>query len=784
MSALLSIGLSLITLGGQAPKVIDLCQYSSTSEARSKWTAYDGGLPVEAQGKGIRLPCNVIGDHPRAFWDRALDLDLRRVDRFTFSFHVEDRRKLSPAFNLYFQSENGWFTTGFVAENGWNQITVSKAQFGTEGTPAGWKHITGLRIGAWKSGDAVTTLGIADIRAISSDIVVVQGDLTPKTSPEYGTVVGQAKVVSSVLSELGVDSGGLSDLDVEDGALTGRKVAIFPHNPNMSEKEMDEVEKFVQAGGRVIGFYSVHPRLLKTIGVQVTGWKPQEHPGQFALIRFSKDLIPELPTSVQQASWNSNVIAPSRPSAQIIGQWCDAKGNASGYPAMVASDTGAYMAHVLLPDDPVGKQQMMLALLGHFDRDVWPAACERARANAGVVGEFSTLSAAAAKLGSAVTAEARRSFAAGDLAQKHGKFSEAIKLYSSTNQALRVAYCAAQPTKANEMRAVWCHSAFGVAGKTWDQTTQQLAANGINMLVPNMLWGGRAYYDSKLLPVDESVKTQGDQIASCIAARKKHDIQVHVWKVNWNLINAPSEFLARMRAEHRTQKNPAGIDIDWLCPSNPINYELERDSMLEVVRNYAIDGIHFDYIRYPDSDGCYCEGCRTRFEEQLQVRIGHWPQDVLTGGYKTKYLDFRRANITKLVRSVSTEARKIRPGIKISAAVFADYPQCRDTVGQDWVNWAKSGYLDFVCPMDYTNSASQYEQWMENQSAVIGKTTLFCPGVGVTLENTMTSDQVARQIQISRKFGSSGFILFNLNDALLKSVLPDLHRGVTKFGSK
>ena len=45
----------------------------------------------------------------------------------------------------------------------------------------------------------------------------------------------------------------------------------------------------------------------------------------------------------------------------------------------------------------------------------------------------------------------------------------------------------------------------------------------------------------------------------------------------------------------------------------------------------------------------------------------------------------------------------------------------------------------------------------------------------MTLENTMTSDQVARQIQIGRKFGSSGFILFNLNDALLTSVLPDLH---------
>ena len=31
--------------------------------------------------------------------------------------------------------------------------------------------------------------------------------------------------------------------------------------------------------------------------------------------------------------------------------------------------------------------------------------------------------------------------------------------------------------------------------------------------------------------------------------------------------------------------------------------------MLEVVRNYDVDGVHFDYIRYPNKDGCFCAGC-------------------------------------------------------------------------------------------------------------------------------------------------------------------------------
>ena len=37
------------------------------------------------------------------------------------------------------------------------------------------------------------------------------------------------------------------------------------------------------------------------------------------------------------------------------------------------------------------------------------------------------------------------------------------------------------------------------------------------------------------------------------------------------------------------------------------------DAMCELAR-MGVDGIHFDYIRYPDSGHCFCSGCRARFE--------------------------------------------------------------------------------------------------------------------------------------------------------------------------
>jgi uncharacterized lipoprotein YddW (UPF0748 family) len=400
--------------------------------------------------------------------------------------------------------------------------------------------------------------------------------------------------------------------------------------------------------------------------------------------------------------------------------------------------------------------------------------------DAGKVGEFDGFSAALAGLGLAATREAAASFRTGERLRAKGSYFSAVGAYRRAGEALGKAYCAAQRPKTGERRAVWCHSAFGVPGMSWDESVAALARNGINTLMPNMLWGGRAYYPSKVLPVDESVAKGRDSIAECVAAGKKHGVQVHVWKVNWNLTNANPAFIAQMRTEKRTQVDPGGKDLDWLCPSNDLNFAMERDSMLEVVRKYAVDGIHFDYIRYPGSEGCYCDGCRSRFEAKAGVNVRQWPQHVISGALASSFSEFRRGNITRLVKAVSTEARKIRPGIQISAAVFADWPFCRDSVGQDWVNWVKSGYLDFACPMDYTTSGGQYGQWMSLQAAAIGNGKAFCPGVGATLESNLAPDQVVRQILLGRKAGSTGFILFNLNASLLKDVLPYLRMGVAK----
>ena len=341
----------------------------------------------------------------------------------------------------------------------------------------------------------------------------------------------------------------------------------------------------------------------------------------------------------------------------------------------------------------------------------------------------------------------------------------------------REAFFRAQPSKPGEFRAAWIHSGYGVEGWGWDRTIAVLKSNGFNAIIPNLVWAGVAHYPSRILPVSPGVAEKGDQMAQCLAACRKYGIELHVWKVNYYLLHAPAEFVATLRAAGRTQKNRKGEELDWLCPSHPENFALERDSMLEVARDYDVDGIHFDYIRYPDKDACFCSGCRERFEKAAAVRIERWPEEVLTGEHAGRFADWRREQITRLVRVVSQEAHAIKPGIKVSAAVWGGWVNARESIGQDAKAWIDAGYLDFVCPMNYESKDEDFGDWTRKQvTAINHKIPLY---LGIGAYKLSGPEQLARQIQLSRELGGDGFVVFQLNEKLATLFLPQLRMGTT-----
>ena len=195
-------------------------------------------------------------------------------------------------------------------------------------------------------------------------------------------------------------------------------------------------------------------------------------------------------------------------------------------------------------------------------------------------------------------------------------------------------YLRAAESPAREGRAMWNHSGTGAYPGDWERSAKLLAQNGFNMILPNMLWGGVAHYPSDVLPRSATFERLWRPNPTVLRGGQK--TRPRGPRVEGQLQSGdrcPKDFVEKLRRQGRTQVSAAGEPCDWLCPSNPENRKLELDSMLEVARKYPVDGLHFDYIRYPDSAHCYCDGCRRRFEAESGRKVldRDWPKECYSG---------------------------------------------------------------------------------------------------------------------------------------------------------
>ena len=609
---------------------------------------------------------------------------------------------------------------------------------------------------------------------------------------QYARSIG--KRFNRFLNSIGLTADALDEDALSDAQLKSRRMVVLPLNARITPKTANLLKDFVASGGKLFVTYNLPDTVASLLGLRQTSWLKQEAPGQFASVQLNAPEIRDLPTSIRQGSWNITVAEPTTPQTKIVGYWHSENGESTGLPALFVGKSGVFFSHVFLADDIQRKTQMLAALFGHLVPEFRQTFAKQAITAMTAIGHTKDFTALERFVQQSDVAEANQALTAGaDLMRRarteydNGDHNAAITTARASRAEFSKAYFLSHTSVETEGRAVWNHSGLGAYPGDWNRAAKELAAAGVNIILPNMAWAGVAHYPSEILPHSKIFTQYGDQIAQCVSAAHAHGLEVHVWKITWNLEGAPKDFVEKMRAEGRTQVSATGEALNWLCPSHPKNVLLELDSILEIVTNYDVDGIHLDYIRYPGSHACYCEGCRERFVRTLRKPINEWPAEVLpkTGAYSEQYAEWRVQQITRLVRLIHKRAREADPEIKISAAVFGWYPGCITSIGQDWVAWAKSGYVDFVCPMNYTEDSDYFTELLTNQIALMPKKVPVYPGIGATASNSLlTPDAVVEQIYLSRSLGASGWTIFDYSVDISETVLPALTLGVAKSKAK
>jgi len=313
----------------------------------------------------------------------------------------------------------------------------------------------------------------------------------------------------------------------------------------------------------------------------------------------------------------------------------------------------------------------------------------------------------------------------------------------------------------NERRGVWLHVGMDRHPKV---VMPELKRLGLNLAIPRIAGGTAAFYASKVQPdIQDPLAPDGDWLAESVKHAHTNGIEIHPY-VNVLIVEGrtSSASLKRLRVEGRLQEGPEGQPIDWFCPSQEINFEAIERLMLEIATRYDVDGIQYDFIRYPNALGCFCAQCRAGFEKTTGKPVAHWPADVTKGSRKTEWTEYRCGRISALVQRVSTRLRQEAPQVKISAAVFRDWPTCRENVGQDWVRWCREGWLDFVCPMNYTLDPKLFAERTAIHRQVLPAGFPLIEGIGLRsgAGDMNNAGELAVQVALARLHGATGFVGF------------------------
>jgi uncharacterized lipoprotein YddW (UPF0748 family) len=360
----------------------------------------------------------------------------------------------------------------------------------------------------------------------------------------------------------------------------------------------------------------------------------------------------------------------------------------------------------------------------------------------------------------------------------------------------------------DQIRALWVVRTTLTHPDSIRILVERAADAGFNTLVVQVRGRGDAYYESRWEPKPASVLEQDasfDPLALVIREAHLRGIGVHAW-VNahlvgaiaslptdpTHLISARPDLLAVPRELSRelydmdpwvprfaetllryAQQNTSRIEGLYTAPSHPEVKEHLYSVWMDLVESYELDGLHFDYIRYPSEDFDYSRGALDGFREWVTPRVSPARRTGLDRALRSDplaYVDslpgpwgeFRRAQITGLVERIYHGVKKRRPDLTVSAAVFPNAEDAYMNRFQDWKGWLEAGILDAIAPMAYTPENDVFETQIQDAVEAAGRNRVWA-GVGV-YRNTYRG--TIDKIRIAGSLGTRGVILFSYDWAV------------------
>lgn len=370
-----------------------------------------------------------------------------------------------------------------------------------------------------------------------------------------------------------------------------------------------------------------------------------------------------------------------------------------------------------------------------------------------------------------------------------------------------------EPSYGFEARAMWVVRHTLSSPEAVIDLVRRAKENGFTDLVVQVRGRGDAWYSSNLEPRAEELTRQPgdfDPLALTIDRAHQVGIRVHAW-INMYLVAnletlprnkghliyrhpewvmvpreiAPElygvdpsaqEYLSRITDYSR--QNRTELEGIYASPAHPQVKDNIFNIWMDVARNYEVDGLHFDYVRYPNPQFDYSRVSLDRFRAEIESELDVENRELLSSQFENdpliyattfpdKYARFQRNQVTDLVARIYKGVKRVKPHALISAAVFANETEASRSRYQDWRLWLRQGWLDILCPMAYTTETEAFRRQVSSAlSNAAGKRVWG--GIGAYRQ---TAEQTIEKINVARELGAQGFILFSYDSSIQSSPL-------------
>ncbi len=263
---------------------------------------------------------------------------------------------------------------------------------------------------------------------------------------------------------------------------------------------------------------------------------------------------------------------------------------------------------------------------------------------------------------------------------------------------------------------------------------------GINTILLQTRIRGTLLYSSELEPFDGCLSgTPGtspgyDALQFAIDEAHRRGMELHAWVVTIPVGKVTGAGYKTLRRRRPQLLRRIGQEA-YLNPEDPRTGDYLATICEEITRRYDIDGIHLDYIRYP---------------ENWKIKVSR---------------DQGRRNITAIATTIAQRVKALKPWVKMSCAPIGKHDDlsrywahgwnARTTVCQDAQQWLRTGVMDQLYPMMYFRDNNFYPfalDWAENQYG--GQAV---PGLGIYfLEPRAGRWQLAhvtRELEVLRQIG-------------------------------